>query len=425
MRQIEPALRRQAAVETVRRTGEWRTVSMSLQAVADASAGVARLTALQRLADGAATGALPPGDGVVQRFKFVIPKKGRVRRIRAESDDYKVNKAKERLAKDADFLDVDLTEEGLPEEVRARAAEVQEVARGRADEERRRERAERHRRLYRRDRPDPRNVGKQMAAPRVVDVSGGLPQTASLDYRGMSVQNVANLQHGPAADADPVFTVQQPEGKATAVEHIVDDAEDSPYLSFERGGLAVSAGKYAPKPVDPVTNRPLGVAKRSSGFRKQEKSYSEESRRKHRDDKYIGYVGGIRANEHPSEDYSTPNKAAALPDEKARDLAVADREVLVRPGAKGIERQNVPFVAKVKRVSGDYYERHIGHQSRKKALGYYKAFDKDPDYFKMQIADEHTEDGLEFDVSPEYIRQDDSESEMSDIESMEFSESED
>ncbi|HAS43379.1 MAG TPA: hypothetical protein DCS93_23060 [Microscillaceae bacterium] len=256
-------------------------------------------------------------------------------------------------------------------------------------------------------------------------------QDIELNYRGMSVNNIKNLQDGDSDD--PIFTVQNPDGRASAVEHIVDDAMDSPYLSFEKNTLAVSAGKYAPKPVD-RHNRPLGVRILSGGFLKQEKSYVEDGWDEYDVRDRIGLVGGILP-QRSDEDYSTLELASQLvtpaptgekqrakekrleKDKKARDLAVADEEVLVRPGPDGISRRQVPFLARVKRVPQEYYQRHIMNQTPQKALGFFNGL-----YYKLQL-DSRSDDAYNFSFSfdPELARRDDeSDDEMSDIEDLDF-----
>lgn len=243
--------------------------------------------------------------------------------------------------------------------------------------------------------------GRKAAEKKGADLGG------DLIYRGMSVNNLANLY----GDNPAIFTVQNPEGSATPEEHIVDDSQDSPYLSFEAEGLAVSAGKYAPKPVDD-DNKPLGVEMLEGGFLKQEKSYTKGSQEEHEGRKRIGVVAGIRKRrEHL--DFATKEKAAKLKGEKAQDLAVADKEVLVKLGVEGIKREDVPFFAKVKRVPEAYYKKNIKNQTNKKALGFF-----DGTYYKTQI-DQERSAAFGFDVHEDLIRSaDESDDEMSDIEDL-------
>lgn len=269
------------------------------------------------------------------------------------------------------------------------------------------------------------HVGKQTRFPGVVASADDTP--ADLVYRGMSINNVRNLQRG----GDAVFTSQAPDGGATPLQHVVDDSEASPYLSFEGGGLDVSAGKYAPKPVDPVSNKPLGVTPRPGDFLKQEKSYTNQSRIDHPHAKRIGYVGGI-THDAGSErlDVSDDAKARAVFDstpgesqerrETAINLAKADREVLVKPGRDGIAPAKVPFVSKVKEVDEAYYSKHVARQTPRKALGYYKSYGAAPAYVKLQIPDTHPQ--YKFGIHADLRRdEDDSESEMSDIEDIDLS----
>jgi hypothetical protein len=206
--------------------------------------------------------------------------------------------------------------------------------------------------------------------------------TSKLIFRGMSVNNIANN----AKEDAPIFTVDQPDGTASPVEHIVHDAPNSPYLSFESQGLNVSAGKYAHKPVD-ANNQPIGVQTLSSGFFKQEKSYTQENMDRHQG-KRIGLVAGIFNKAHYL-DVSTQEKAQAevakttssLTDQAtAVDLAVADKEILVTPGADGISKGNVPFYAKVEVLTKDEFIANIDKQTPTMALGFHNGV-----YYKIQI----------------------------------------
>ncbi len=265
--------------------------------------------------------------------------------------------------------------------------------------------------------PKPRGKFKKVEFPVVVQGSGG---PASLVYRGMSVNNINNMQKVKGA----IFTAQNPTGTASAVKHIVHDSQESPYLSFEAKSLAISAGKYAHKPVD-ADNKPLHVEKKEGGFLKQAKSYTQAAMRSH-GGKRLGYVGGIPKS--PTHlDVSTKPKAErefaatkVAPDDvadapKAAKLAKADAEILVRPGEEGIGAEGVPFVAKVKTVSLDYFKKNMIHQTDKIALGFFKPSQGDPVYTKIQVL----KGDYKFRVRPEYQRNDeDSESEMSDVEEM-------
>gem|GEM_PF-6085291 len=234
---------------------------------------------------------------------------------------------------------------------------------------------------------------------------------ADLIYRGMSVNNISNLQKKNPA----IFTVQHPEGDVTPEKHIVDDDVNSPYLSFEAEGLSISAGKYAPKPVD-ERGKPLGVSKLGEGFLKQEKSYTGESQDKYKGRKRVGMVAGIRKPKGAL-DYSDAEKAQALKHAKARELAIADKEVLVKPGEEGITPEDVPFLGKVERVDRDYFVRHINNQTARKALGFFN-----DTYYKLQIRG--TDPALNlpefgFDIPEELLRKkEDDDGEMSDIEEM-------
>jgi hypothetical protein len=234
---------------------------------------------------------------------------------------------------------------------------------------------------------------------------------ADLIYRGMSVNNISNLHKKKPA----IFTVQNPTGDVSPEKHIVDDDINSPYLSFEAGGLSVSAGKYAPKPVD-ERSRPLGVSKLEGDFLKQEKSYTSESQDKYKDRDRIGLVAGIRKPKGAL-DYSDAAKAKVLKHPKAQELAVADKEVLVKPGKGGVAPEDVPFLAKVEKVDRDYFVKHINNQSAKKALGFFN-----DTYYKLQI--KGTDPALNlpdfgFDIPGELLRKkEDDDGDMSDIEEM-------
>lgn len=209
--------------------------------------------------------------------------------------------------------------------------------------------------------------------------------TSKLIYRGMSVNNVANREDGAQ---NSVFTAQNPAGKASAVKHIVDDDPDSPYLSFEANGLDISAGKYAHKPVD-AKNQSLGVTTSKGGFLKQEKSYTMDNiDDRYADKKRIGIVAGI-FNKPEYLDVSTSIKAKAKlnpsdtkggAEERAVNLAVADKEILVKPGPDGIAKGDVPFYAKVETISKKEFIDNIDNQTPTMALGYHK-----PSFYKIQI----------------------------------------
>ncbi|MDF3025978.1 MAG: hypothetical protein K0S23_285 [Fluviicola sp.] len=209
--------------------------------------------------------------------------------------------------------------------------------------------------------------------------------TSKLIYRGMSANNVANRDD---VNKPSVFTVQNPDGGASEVNHIVNDDPDSPYLSFEANGLGISAGKYAHKPVD-KDNQSLGVSTDENGFLKQEKSYTQDNiGDKYAGKKRIGVVAGIfKKSAHL--DLSTAENAKRVlnPDDsknkdkvKAVDLAVADKEILVKPGPNGIVKGDVPFYAKVETITEQEFIDNLDNQTPTMALGYHK-----PSYYKIQI----------------------------------------
>lgn len=258
-----------------------------------------------------------------------------------------------------------------------------------------------------------RHDGKQFHFPVVLQGDGG---GADLVYRGMSINNIKNFMQN-----DPVFKAQNPDGRDGVVKHIVDDSENSPYLSFEKGGFSISGGKYAPKPVDKETGKPVGITNKS-GHLKGEKSYVGNVQDAHQDKDWRGYVGGIPGS--PSHlDMSGQQEAfdaiqADLPSsrqsdkrkEKAQKLAVADKEVLVKPGRGGVD---ATFVAKIEVVDQDYYDKKVIHQTPTKALGFFRSYRKPPRFCKIQIVkgDYRFEIPKQVEHNPE-----DSESEVSDIE---------
>jgi hypothetical protein len=261
---------------------------------------------------------------------------------------------------------------------------------------------------------------KQVRFP-AVTVGKGRDERAAdnLVYRGMSVNNVRNLQR-----RRPVFTAQNPHGHASPEDHIVNDDPNSPYLSFEARGMNVSASKYAPKPIDPRTRKPRDVQLQEGGFLKQKKSYVQSSRERNPDALRMGYIGGIvPPGGGRTLDFSTPKKALALRSEEARERAVADAEVLVRPGPEGIAPEQVPFVAKTQEVDAAYYQKHVGNQTGSKALGYSKPFGDGADttYYKIQIPPKYNSGNHQFRIPEELQRDDDEMSEMSSIASMNLS----
>lgn len=358
---------------------------------------------------------------VVQMVRYIRKRNGQIIEV---PDGYKKTD-KERWASERDFRDS--TGGGDAAESKRQAIrEREEQERQRAEQERARlalEQRKQERKAHRANvtpgqMPKP-HEGKQTRFPAVVKSGDDSP--AELDYRGMSVNNILNLQRGHGA----VFTAQDPKGTATPLAHVVDDSETSPYLSFELGGLDISAGKYAPKPVD-ADNKPLDVTQKPDGFLKQEKSYTSASRQRNPGAKRIGYVGGITRDSGTQRlDVSDEGKARGVfsttpgettdRKEKAVALAKADKEVLVKPGDSGIAPDKVPFVSKVKEVNEAYYRKHVARQTPQKALGYYKAHGENPTYVKLQV---HGGPGAYKFAPPADLQRpdDDSESEMSDIE---------
>lgn len=362
---------------------------------------------------------------VVQMVRYIRKRTGQIIEV---PDGYE-KKGNERWATEEDFL----SRTGGSEAAEAKRQAIrdrQEQERQQAEQERQRlalEKRKQERKLERKahrahvtpgQMPKPHD-GKQTRFPGVVKSADNSP--AELDYRGMSINNILNLQRGH----DAVFTAQDPTGTATPLAHVVDDSETSPYLSFELGGLDISAGKYAPKPVD-ADNKPLEVTQKPGGFLKQEKSYTSASRQRNPDAKRIGYVGGITRDSGTERlDVSDESKAQSVfsttpsettaRKEKAVALAKADKEVLVKPGASGITADKVPFVTKVKEVDEAYYRKHAARQTPQKALGYYKAYGEEPTYVKLQVRG--GPGAYKFNTPDELQRaDDDSEAEMSDIE---------
>lgn len=273
----------------------------------------------------------------------------------------------------------------------------------------------------------------QSSFPKVVRTGGENPiSETSLIYRGMSVNNVRNLQQSALTQdqTEVIFNAQNPEGQATEVQHIVDDHPDSPFLSFEARGYDISAGKYAPKPIGPNGRKPRGVRRKKGAFLKQVPSYTGETRNKYDQSSYVGYVGGLSPQDLETLDVSTPDLATqnltdvdADREANARRIAVNDREVLLKPGEGGVPRSKVPFVAKVKEVTRDYYEKKLNRQTSTKALGFFKPANSvtaKTRYLKTQIPEKYTQ-GYGFDV-PEHLRKqnDDDESDISDVESIDL-----
>lgn len=357
----------------------------------------------------------PTGVPAIQMVKIVATTTRKSVTITAHPDDYKLRN-RQRLATEQQILDYrgdDAEILGRQQEINTRIAQERSAAR-------------KQRRAERRATETPKRLpkghaGKQIDFPVVLQEGGAV---ATLVYRGMSVNNINNLQKAK----DAIFTAQTPTGEATPVEHIVDDSETSPYLSFEQGGLGISAGKYAAKPVD-AQNRPLGVTvKEGTGFLKQEKSYTAESQQEHAGGKRLGYVGGIPSapdhldvsdNAKATRELKPPglSEGAALKSDKAIKLAEADREILVKPGVSGIGPDGVPFVAKVKVVDDAYFRKNLIHQTPTKALGFFKPFGLgDAAVFsKIQVV----KGSFTFNIPPELLHfEEDSEGEMSENEDM-------
>ena len=357
-----------------------------------------------------------PARAVVQMMKYVYRKPAG--KIHAVPDNHDKKKGKEIWKSAEEFLENPAADEASKGEV-TRLLElkrVQEVEKQR--QLRIQQREQRKLRMLQEQGP---KVGdyKQKNFPKVaIKDAEGLKEDKDLIFRGMSINNVKNLRQ----EKGVVFNAQKPGGTATPDQHIVEDSSESPYLSFETEGLDISSGKYAAKPVDPLTRKPFGVEKKEGGFLKQKKSYEADSRTDFPDALRIGYVGGIKKSVRPTLDYSTQTKAAALKTTKAQDLAIADREILVKPGNPGIPREDVPFVARVKEVDYAYYKKHIVNQTPRKALGFYKSSKGDPIYHKIQIPDKYTHASYEFQVPKDTLRNSDDEGpEMSDVESIGFS----
>lgn len=276
---------------------------------------------------------------------------------------------------------------------------------------------------------------KQSSFPKLVRTGGAQPvPETSLIYRGMSINNVKNLKDSAEAqDATQViFNAQNPQGGATAVQHIAHDDPNSPYLSFETGSYDISAGKYAPKPIGPGHAKPRGVKRLEGGFLKQVKSYTGKTKTKYATSSRVGYFGGLDPQGLQTLDVSTKGRAAQhlndvnLQDrDKARKLAVNDREILVTPGLQGVPRSQVPFVGKVQKVTPEYYAQKRRLQTPTKALGYFKnkgAPIDQAEYYKVQIPDKYAlpGQGYAFDIPQHHLRQDEDEGEISDVESVDL-----
>ena len=421
-----------------------------LEHEADVMGARALRTAPRPTSSAVAPAPLAMGRPVIQLAKWVI--NSRTREVKKVDDGYNKtpierwcdehgNTAPEKPKRPKKKKVVEETEEEKRvREERALAAEAAERERREAAEKerlakeaqaRRRKKREEHKARVAPSHLPKATKKKQMKFPRVVEKKESGTVNADLAYRGMSVNNIRNMQQNAGA----VFTAQNPTGTASAVQHIAKDDPNSPWLSFEVGGFDVSAGKYAAKPVNPETNVPYGVTKKEGGFLKQEKSYAAESRRKYPRAKRMGYVGGIKAgagterldvsDKRKADAYFKPHEGEDREDRQtAVNMAVADRELLVKPGATGIGPDDVPFTSKVQEVDEEYYKKHLTRQTSRKALGYYQPKGRNkpgrPVYTKIQVAKSEG-DRYKFDVHPDLRRaDDDSESEMSDIEDMAF-----
>lgn len=260
----------------------------------------------------------------------------------------------------------------------------------------------------------------------------------ALIVRGMSIDNVNNLHAATASgDADArIFRVQDPAGTATATEHIVHNADDSRYLSYEARGYDISAAKYAPKPTVPETHKPRGVRRTDAGFLKQRPSYTGETRRRYPEANWIGYFGGINVSDFDTLDVSTPalaeehlgydgdDEQAIADRDNARRIAVNDREVLVAPGAQGIRRSDVRLIGRSEKVSKAYFDRKRQRQTGTKALGQFKpagsAVGK-TEYYKIQLPEKYNTGEFALEI-PEHDRRTEagSASDISDVASIDL-----
>lgn len=353
----------------------------SLQKAADASAVVQRLK------------------NVVQRAKYIWrPKKG----IIEVADEYE-KKRKERWSNEQDYL-AQIAKKGatgaelppeLAERVREETARVEREAEEQRLRDRQTELTDRKLRAGNRGTPDS-GERKQIHQPSVVGrTETGVAMAGNLIFRGMSPNNIKDFHAPKADDQAPVFIAENPKGTASATEHISEDSRESPYLSFETEGLGISAGKYAPKPVS-AENELVGVTYEGGHLKSQKASYKQHNAvrgQHHR----AGMVAGIDRRKFETEDYSTERKASALKSDDAqkqrdaREKAVADKEVLVKAGEKGIPAEKVPFIALIEEVSKDYYRANASNQTDRLALGYYKPHGEigKTVYYKIYIPDEY------------------------------------
>ncbi len=347
-----------------------RAHSKASQAPASAPSNQGHLLRLQAKADGSAV--VQRLHKVIQRIKYVRigpPETGTVRQV---DDAHKLKKSrnprvKEYASNEAEYI------EYLS---RQRAAGKLGIDHAFYDQAEARfgEKEEERNRAAIRDIVPKAELSKQMRAPRIIGVSpDDKAKVGNMIFRGMSPNNIKNFeasQHG-GEGAPPVFIAENPTGRASATDHIEKDDRQSPYLSFEAGGVAISAGKYALKPVS-ANNTLVDVSYEEGHLKSDTPSYraSGPSRNEHH---RAGMVAGVSATDdlHP-EDYSTETYAKKLHREDARKKAIADKEILIKAGAKGIAAEDVPFIALVEQVSEDYYLANASNQTPSQALGYYK-----------------------------------------------------
>ncbi|WP_299780238.1 hypothetical protein [uncultured Roseobacter sp.] len=337
---------------------------------------------------------------VIQRIKYVRigpPETGTVRQV---DDAHKLNKSRNPRLKEYASDETEYIEYLS----RLRAAgnlEADHAFYARAEERFGEKEGERNRTAIAEIVPK-QHEGKQMHAPRIIGVSPeGKAQVGSLIFRGMSPNNIKNFeasQHG-GEGAPPVFIAENPTGRASAKDHIADDDRQSPYLSFEAGGVAISAGKYALKPVS-KNNTLVDVSYEGGHLKSNTPSYRARgtSRNEHH---RAGMVAGVSATDdlHP-EDYSTETTAKKLRDDDAQAKAIADKEILIRAGTKGIAAEDVPFIALVEQVDEEYYRANASNQTPSQALGYYKPngpLDRTV-YYRLYIPTEYAEN-FGFDIA--------------------------
>ncbi len=220
---------------------------------------------------------------------------------------------------------------------------------------------------------------------RMPQIKGG----EKLLHRGLSAQGIKNLKESLHDPKIPVIKAQHPNGKATLYQHVRENSIESPYMSFEIG-MDVSVGKYAAKPVDDQ-NKPVNLYQEEDGYLRIPPSYKKENINATVNNKRIGYTVAVEPEQFKDIDLSTEDKAIsqfqndnAIKDDKDRiiaiKMAVADKEVLLIPGEKGITKDKIALVQKIQQVNNEYYEEHVSKQTPTKALARYKN-----QYFKTQI----------------------------------------